>query len=63
VAALGGVAFYLVRNGLDEARLVAPESVSEGQSVNLAACPLIRRQYSSAPWDWLPIALAAREDA
>lgn len=58
VADLGGIAFYLVRNGLDEARLVLPSAVSESQSVDLSTCPLLERDYSATPWDWRPIALA-----
>jgi hypothetical protein len=59
VAALGGIAFYLVRNGLDEARIVTPGTVAEGQKVDLNNCPLLQRSFSSAPWDWLPLVLAA----
>lgn len=58
VVELGGIAFYLVRNGLDEARLVPPDAVAEGQRVVLAACPLVARTYSSTPWNWLAIVLA-----
>jgi len=54
VAELGGIAFYLVRNGLDEARIVLPQSVEEGKRVDLTTCPLVLRSYSSTPWDWLP---------
>jgi penicillin-binding protein-related factor A (putative recombinase) len=57
VQSIGGLAFYLVRNGLDEARLVVPEAVTEAEPVDLAACPLITRTFSSTPWDWLPVAL------
>jgi hypothetical protein len=57
VAALGGLAFYLVRNGLDEARIVWPGHLVEGQRVDLSTCPLVARAYSSTPWHWLPIAL------
>lgn len=53
VASLGGIAFYLVRNGPDEARIVFPDAVAEGNSVDLSVCTLIRRSYSSTPWDWL----------
>lgn len=60
--ALGGLAFYLVRNGLDEARVVLPDAVSEGQSVDLTACPVVTRKYSSAPWDWLPVVLSLPPD-
>jgi penicillin-binding protein-related factor A (putative recombinase) len=58
VADMGGVAFYLVRNGLDEARIVLPAAVLEGQRVDLSTCPLVPRTYSSTPWDWLPLVLA-----
>jgi penicillin-binding protein-related factor A (putative recombinase) len=57
VAALGGLSFYLVRNGLDEARIVMPAALAEGQRVDLSACALVPRSYSSTPWDWLPVAL------
>lgn len=55
VCALGGIGFYLVRNGLDEARIVLPDAVAEGQRVDLSTCPLVARTYSSTPWDWLPV--------
>ena len=58
VASLGGIAFYLVRNGPDEARIVMPGAVSAEQSVDLSSCPVVRRAYSSTPWDWLPVVLA-----
>ena len=58
VQSIGGLAFYLVRNGLDEARLVTPDVVSEAEAVDLAACPLVARTFSSTPWDWLPVARA-----
>jgi penicillin-binding protein-related factor A (putative recombinase) len=57
VAGLGGIAFYLVRNGLDEARLVLPGAVAEGQKVDLTVCPLLARSFSAAPWDWLPLVI------
>ena len=55
VAALGGIAFYLVRNGIDEARIVAPDAVAEGQRVDLSTCPRVDRTFSSTPWDWLTV--------
>lgn len=58
VADLSGIAFYLVRNGLDEARLVLPSAVSDSQSVDLSICPVVARTYSATPWDWLPVVLA-----
>jgi len=58
VAALGGIAFYLVRNGPDEARIVLPGAVSADQHVDLSSCPVVHRAYSSTPWDWLPVAVA-----
>lgn len=58
VMELGGLAFYLVRNGPDEARLVLPGQLSAGQRVDLMICPAVARSYSSTPWDWLPVALA-----
>jgi penicillin-binding protein-related factor A (putative recombinase) len=54
VVALNGIAFYLVRNGLDEARIVFPTDLAEGKSVDLSNCPIVTRRYSSTPWDWLP---------
>ncbi len=63
VAALGGLAFYLLRNGPDEARVVVPEALVEGQRVDLSTCPLVSRSYSTTPWDWLPVVLAALAEA
>lgn len=57
VAALGGLAFYLVRNGGDEARLVLTDHLEEGLRLDLAGCPRVARTYSSRPWDWLPVLL------
>ena len=48
-AALGGLAFYLVRNGMDEARIVLPAAVSESVSVDLSTCPLLRRALQQHP--------------
>ena len=55
VAALGGLAFYLVRNGLDEARIVPVASLTDVFSVPLAECGVVRRRYGPTPWDWLSI--------
>ena len=53
VAALGGLAFYLVRNGPDEARVVPVASLTNVFSVPLAECGVVRRRYGPTPWDWL----------
>ncbi len=59
VAALGGIAFYLVRNGGDEARIVLPDALVEGQKVDLSTCPRVTRTYSGTPWDWLAVLQAS----
>lgn len=59
-AAIGGMSFYLVRNGMDEARLVLTDAVVEGQKVDLSVCPVLRRSLSAAPWDWLSLVLDLR---
>lgn len=55
VAALGGLAFYLVRNGPDEARVVPVTSLTDAFSVSLAECGVVRRRYGPTPWDWLSV--------
>ncbi len=53
VARLGGLAFYLVRNGPDEACVVWAEQLAGGEKVELRLCLTVRRRYSARPWDWL----------
>jgi hypothetical protein len=53
--AVGALGFYLIRNGLDSARLWIPPDDYNGEGIKLAELPEIRRQWREEIWDWLQI--------
>ena len=55
-ASYGGLALYIIRRGIDEARLYFPQGHQFGDAVDLEECPLVERQWGPLPWPWLEVA-------
>ena len=52
VADLGGLAFYLLRNGPDAVCLVLATELRGGGKASLDTRRSIARRYGPTPWDW-----------